>query len=216
MSAAHCGTLTDVVYVMDGYRLDPDLFELTRQGERVPLEPQAFDVMVFLVSHRGRVVSKEELMDSIWGGRFVTEAAVTSRIKQVRRALGDDGEVQRVIRTVHGRGYRFVGAIEDESVPAVSGPAHLVDDTPPPRPSPTPGTAAVDGQRPSPGEHNLVASLNHLIGRGEELATVAASVEAHRLVTIVGTGASARAVWRWRRPAVAATRTARGSSSCPG
>jgi len=76
-----------VAYVVDGCRLDPDLYELTRHGERVPLEPQAFDVLVFLVDHRDRVVSTEDLMDSIWGGRFVTEAAVTSRSKQVRRAL---------------------------------------------------------------------------------------------------------------------------------
>jgi predicted ATPase/DNA-binding winged helix-turn-helix (wHTH) protein len=169
---------------MDGYRLDPDLFELTHFGERVPLEPQAFDVLVFLVLHRDRVVSKEELMDSIWGGRFVTEAAVTSRIKQVRRALGDDGERQRSIRTVHGRGYRFVADVEDASsaVPEKQHPAGPAPDAPPPTPS------GPDGQRPSPGDHNLVASLNHLIGRGSELAELAAGVEAHRLVTIVGPG----------------------------
>ena len=88
--------------------LDPVLFELRRDGRRVPMEPQAFDVLAYLVSHRDRVVSKEELMDAVWGGRFVSETAVTSRIKQVRRALGDDGQAQRLIRTVHGRGYRFV------------------------------------------------------------------------------------------------------------
>ena len=80
------------MFVIEDLVLDPELFELSRGGERVPLEPQAFDVLVYLVTHRERVVSKEELMDSIWGGRFVTEAAVTSRIKHVRRALGDDGD----------------------------------------------------------------------------------------------------------------------------
>ena len=74
------------------------------------MEPQAFDVLVYLVRHRDRVVSKDELMDQVWGGRFVSETAVTSRIKQTRRAVGDDGESQRVIRTLHGRGYRFVAA----------------------------------------------------------------------------------------------------------
>ena len=88
--------------------LDPALFELRRDGRPVPMEPQAFDVLTYLVSHRDRVVSKQELMDAVWGGRFVTESAVTSRIKQVRRALGDDGHDQRLIRTVHGRGYRFL------------------------------------------------------------------------------------------------------------
>src|SRR5436190_12299239 len=98
-----------MVLVLDGtIELDEQLFELRRDGAVVSLEPQAFDVLVHLVRNRDRVVPKEELMDEIWGGRFVSETAVTSRIKQVRRALGDDGQSQRVIRTVHGRGYRFI------------------------------------------------------------------------------------------------------------
>src|SRR6266508_6610778 len=94
---------------------DPALFEVRRARAVVPLEPQAFDVLAYLVSHRERVVPKEELMDGVWGGRFVSETAVTSRIKQVRRALGDDGHSQRMIRTVHGRGYRFVAPVESRS-----------------------------------------------------------------------------------------------------
>ena len=101
-----------MVLSFDGdVELDPALFELRRAGHAVPLEPQAFDVLSYLVAHRDRVVTKEELMDAIWGGRFVTEAAVTSRIKQARRAVGDDGQAQRVIRTIHGRGYRFVASV---------------------------------------------------------------------------------------------------------
>jgi pimeloyl-ACP methyl ester carboxylesterase len=103
-----------VTLLLDGrLELDEALFELRGPDGRVPLEPQAFDVLVFLVRHRHRLVSKEELMDTIWGGRFVSETAVTSRIKQVRRALGDDGSAQRLIKTVHGRGYRFVGNVSD-------------------------------------------------------------------------------------------------------
>lgn len=79
------------------------------------MEPQTFDVLTYLVSHRDRVVPKEELMDAVWGGRFVTEAAVTSRIKQARRAMGDDGRGQRLIRTVHGRGYRFIADVALEA-----------------------------------------------------------------------------------------------------
>ena len=75
----------------------------------MPVEPQVFEVLAYLVSHRDRVVPKEELMDHIWGGRFVSETAVTSRIKQARQAIGDNGQAQRLIRTVHGHGYRFVG-----------------------------------------------------------------------------------------------------------
>jgi pimeloyl-ACP methyl ester carboxylesterase/DNA-binding winged helix-turn-helix (wHTH) protein len=95
----------------DGLVLDSARFELRRDGRLVPMEPQTFDVLSYLVSHRDRVVSKEELMDAVWGGRFVTEAAVTSRIKQARRAMGDDGRDQRLIRTAHGRGYRFVADV---------------------------------------------------------------------------------------------------------
>ena len=124
---AQYGTLRGVVFVIEDLELDPDRFELSRGGERVRLEPQAFEVLVYLVSHRERVVSKEELMDSIWGGRFVTEAAVTSRIKQVRRALGDDGDAQRLIRTIHGRGYRFVGAVEPAPEPGTPPTAGAVD-----------------------------------------------------------------------------------------
>lgn len=102
-----------MVLAFDGdLEFDPALFEVRRAGVAVPLEPQAFDVLAYLVSHRDRVVPKEELMDGVWGGRFVSETAVTSRIKQVRRALGDDGQTQRLIRTLHGRGYRFVAPVE--------------------------------------------------------------------------------------------------------
>ena len=66
----------------DDLELDTQLLELRRGRQRIPLEPQAFDVLVYLVSHRDRVVPKDELMDAVWGGRFVTETAVTSRIKQ--------------------------------------------------------------------------------------------------------------------------------------
>jgi DNA-binding winged helix-turn-helix (wHTH) protein len=106
-----------VVFRFDGMELDPATFELRRGAAAVPMEPQAFDVLVYLVHHRDRVVAKEELMDEIWGGRFVTETAVTSRIKQARKALGDDGQSQRVIRTVHGRGYRFVADVAEVSAP---------------------------------------------------------------------------------------------------
>ncbi len=104
-----------MVLLLDGHlELDEQLFELRRDGSPVALEPQAFDVLLHLVRHRDRVVSKEELMDSVWGGRFVSETAVTSRIKQARRALGDDGQAQRVIRTLHGRGYRFVADVTEQ------------------------------------------------------------------------------------------------------
>lgn len=112
-----------MVLVLDAsYELDEVLFELRRDGVPIALEPQAYDVLLYLVRHRDRVVPKEELMDQVWGGRFVSETAVTSRIKQIRRALGDDGRSQRVVRTSHGRGYRFVAQVTDAITPTPGTP----------------------------------------------------------------------------------------------
>jgi DNA-binding winged helix-turn-helix (wHTH) protein len=107
-----------MVFLFGDLELDLPLFELRRRGVPVSLEPQVFGVLAYLVSHRDRVVSKEELMDEVWGGRFVSETAVTSRIKQARRVVGDDGKSQRVIRTVHARGYRFVADTVERATPA--------------------------------------------------------------------------------------------------
>ena len=91
--------------------LDLQAFELRREGRPVHVEPQVFEVVRYLVTHRDRLVPKEELLEKVWGTRFVSESALTSRIKTARRALGDDGREQSVIRTVHGRGYRFVAPV---------------------------------------------------------------------------------------------------------
>jgi DNA-binding winged helix-turn-helix (wHTH) protein/pimeloyl-ACP methyl ester carboxylesterase len=113
-----------VTYAFGAHELDVDRLELRHAGTPVPMEPQTFDVLVYLVRHRERVVAKEELMDEVWGGRFVSETAVTSRIKQARRALGDDGRAQGFIRTHHGRGYRFVADVsETASTPQGARPA---------------------------------------------------------------------------------------------
>lgn len=99
--------------------LDTTCYELRCGHAVVRVEPQVFDVLVHLIGNHQRVVTKEELFAAVWGGRFVGEAALTSRIKAARRALGDDGESQRYIRTIRGRGYRFVGeVITDGAVPA--------------------------------------------------------------------------------------------------
>ncbi|MCW2686759.1 MAG: DNA-binding protein with winged-HTH domain [Mycobacterium sp.] len=109
--------------------LDTQRYELRRQNTVIRVEPQVFDVMVQLVGNHQRVVTKDELFDTVWGGRFVGEAALTSRIKAVRRALGDDGESQSYIRTVRGRGYQFVGT--------VTATRDVTPPEPPPAPAPT-------------------------------------------------------------------------------
>jgi DNA-binding winged helix-turn-helix (wHTH) protein len=106
-----------VRFAFDGCELDAQRRELRRDGQAVAVEPQVFDVLVHLLRHRDRVVSKVELLDEVWGDRFVGESALTSRIKAARRAVGDDGAAQRIIRTFHGRGYRFVPTAADAGSP---------------------------------------------------------------------------------------------------
>jgi pimeloyl-ACP methyl ester carboxylesterase/DNA-binding winged helix-turn-helix (wHTH) protein len=104
------------VWRFDAFVLDTQRYELRSGDEVIRVEPQVFDVLTELVRNSHRFVTKEELFDSVWGGRFVGEAALTSRIKAARRALGDDGESQRYIRTVRGRGYQFVGTLRSGDV----------------------------------------------------------------------------------------------------
>ncbi len=102
-------------YRFAGVELDTDAFELRADEQAINVEPQVFDVLAYLVAHRDRLVPKEELLDQVWGDRFVSESALTTRIKQARQAVGDDGQAQRVIKTVHGRGYRFVADVSTDS-----------------------------------------------------------------------------------------------------
>jgi DNA-binding winged helix-turn-helix (wHTH) protein/pimeloyl-ACP methyl ester carboxylesterase len=105
-----------VRYRFDDCVLDTNRYELLQSGEPVHVEPQVFDVLAYLLEHRSRVVSKQELLDAVWGHQFVTESALTTRIKQLRQAVGDSGRDQRVVQTVHGRGYRFVASVNEDGV----------------------------------------------------------------------------------------------------
>jgi len=91
--------------------LDLNRVMLRRGGDDVRIEPQVFALLSFLIARRGEVVRKEELLDEVWGDRFVSESALTTRMKSVRQAVGDDGTRQAVIRTVHGKGYEFVADV---------------------------------------------------------------------------------------------------------
>jgi pimeloyl-ACP methyl ester carboxylesterase len=102
-----------LILVFGDCELDLDRFELRRTGKPRPVEPQVFDLLAVLVRERRRVMPKEELLDTVWGSRFVSESALTSRVKAARQAIGDDGRGQRLIRTVHGRGYQFVAPVSE-------------------------------------------------------------------------------------------------------
>lgn len=94
------------------FELDRSARELRGPDGHVHLEQQVYDVLCHLIDRRDRVVTKHELLDDVWGSRFVSESALTSRIKSARHAVGDDGERQAVIRTVRGVGYRFVAPVD--------------------------------------------------------------------------------------------------------
>jgi DNA-binding winged helix-turn-helix (wHTH) protein len=98
--------------------LDPLTRELHRSGRLVPIEQRAFNLLLYLVEHRDRAVSKDELQSAIWPRMILTESALTRCIMKARRAVGDDSERQAVIKTVHGHGYRFVAPLTGASRPA--------------------------------------------------------------------------------------------------
>ncbi|SFH67063.1 winged helix-turn-helix domain-containing protein [Albimonas pacifica] len=116
-------------FAFESFELDVDRAELRRDGEPVPIEPQVFDLLHLLVSAGDRMVTREEIFERIWGDRIVSDAALSSRVRDVRRAIGDDGRAQRLIRTVHSRGLRFVGQ------------AAVLDDAPEAPPLPPAGAA---------------------------------------------------------------------------
>src|SRR5271170_7025135 len=101
-----------VQFSFSGHALDTDRRELSRGSEPVAVEPQVFDLLVYLLLNRERVVSKDDLIAAVWGGRIVSDSTLTSRINAARKAIGDSGEQQKLIRTIARKGLRFVGAVE--------------------------------------------------------------------------------------------------------
>lgn len=99
-----------MIFQFGPFELDLAAVEL-REGDKTrAMEPQVFALLALLVENRERLVSKDEIIEKVWDGRIVSDAAVTSRVKSARHALGDDGKSQRFIRTIHGQGYRFVAS----------------------------------------------------------------------------------------------------------
>ena len=93
--------------------LDPGRRELTRGSQVIAVGPQVFDLLIYLVRNRERVVSKDDVLDAVWSGRTVSESTLTSHINAARKAIGDSGEEQRLIRTVARKGFRFVGGVSE-------------------------------------------------------------------------------------------------------
>lgn len=103
-----------MIYRFGRFELDTDKAELRDGGEPVALEPQVYSLLAFLIEHRERLLSKDEIFEKVWDGRVVTDSALASRVKAARQALGDDGKAQKYIRTAHGKGLRFVAEVRVE------------------------------------------------------------------------------------------------------
>ena len=105
---------TRLIYQFEDYSLDVDRQELRRGTKLVDVEPQVLDLLQYVIRHRERVVSKDDLIEHVWHGRIVSDSALTSRITAARHAIGDSGDHQRLIRTISRKGIRFVGEVRGD------------------------------------------------------------------------------------------------------
>ena len=117
-------------YVFDSFVIDAAARELAASGTPLRIEPKALDLLVHLIEWRDRVVSKDELVKAVWQGRFVSDAAISSAVSAARRALGDDGQQQRYVKTMHGRGFRFVGPLVEVGPEAPNASSAASEDRP--------------------------------------------------------------------------------------
>ena len=118
--------------IFEEYAFDTDRRELHRGADVVSVAPQVFDLLDYLIRNRERVVSKDDLINAIWNGRIVSDAALTTRLNAARSAIGDSGEEQRLIKTLPRKGFRFVGPVREAKGPA----SVTVSDTPAQQPKP--------------------------------------------------------------------------------
>ncbi len=119
------------VISFNAFELDTARFELREHGRRVAVEPMVFDLILYLARNSDRTVEKDEIFAEIWNNRVVSDAALSSQIKAARKVLGDDGTAQHTIRTIHGRGFRFVAPIDAESAETPVEPTNTIADDQP-------------------------------------------------------------------------------------
>jgi TolB-like protein/tetratricopeptide (TPR) repeat protein len=119
-------------YLFEEYAFDTDRRELLRADGVISIAPQVFDLLDYLIRNRGRVVSKDDLINAIWNGRVVSDSALTTRLNAARTAIGDSGEQQRLIKTLPRKGFRFVGAVREAQEPGGAAAADYPEEPPKP------------------------------------------------------------------------------------
>jgi DNA-binding winged helix-turn-helix (wHTH) protein len=102
-------------YTFGEYELDAQFYELRHAGTLLKIEPQVFNVLAYLIQHRDRTVPRQELLEQLWPDQYISDAVLSYCIMAARRAIGDSGRTQRSIKTVHGRGFRFVAPLQERS-----------------------------------------------------------------------------------------------------
>src|ERR687896_1286495 len=100
-------------YVFGDYRLDTQRYELSYRNQPIKLRPKVFHVLAYLIAHRNRVVSKDELLEQVWPNQFIGDGSLNACLMAVRKAVGDSGKAQRCIQTLHGCGYRFIASVKE-------------------------------------------------------------------------------------------------------
>jgi TolB-like protein/Tfp pilus assembly protein PilF len=163
-----------MIYRFGTFELDLTKGELRSGDDVITPEPQVFALLAFLVEHRERLVSKDEIFEKVWEGRIVTDGALASRLKLARKALGDDGRNQRFIKTIHGRGFRFIADVLVER-------EHITSSTPATRD--IPGASETAGESDvSPSRPSIAVLPFELVSNAGPYATLAEGLP-HELIT---------------------------------
>ncbi len=156
-------------YTFGEFTLDLGSFTLREGDAEIALEPQVMSLLAHFVQHGDRLITRDELLDELWGHRFVSESAVATQIKTLRKALGDDGRTQGIIKTVHGQGYRFIVPVEKSLGAATK-------------------TTTTASNRTS----NLGYERTKFIGRDSEVQNCIAAFDRYRMVSLLGIGGTGK------------------------
>jgi DNA-binding winged helix-turn-helix (wHTH) protein len=163
-----------MIYTFGDVELDEERYELRRAGRPIRLEPKAFRVLAYLIQHRDRAVPRDKLREQFWPGEFVADSALAHCIAKARQAVDDGGAVQRVIKTVHGHGYRFIAVVQ-------TGPPDAATPAIPPAPWPTIAEEASPiSETPKPLTDRSQTSYGILEGEREQATVLAMDESAWR------------------------------------